>query len=60
MYKISGVCMKEILKNKIPVSISISPQLLIQIDEVIQNEESSRSDFIRTAIIEKIRKIKEG
>jgi len=48
--------MKEILKNKIPVSISISPQLLIQIDEVIKNEETSRSDFIRAAIVEKIRK----
>ena len=48
--------MQNFIRNKIPVSISISPMLLIQIDKAIQSDEISRSDFIRRAIMEKLAK----
>ena len=48
--------MQNFIRNKIPVSISISPTLLIQIDKAIQSDEISRSDFIRRAIMEKLAK----
>ena len=46
-------------QRKISVGVSFSQFLLDELDDVIQDEETSRSDFIRRAVWKEIKRVKE-